>query len=389
MSINVERVFTRDGNGWPIVGFLIWRIFLVLVLAVAARNLVLQNNFLGGGRANYERLTQLWAWVNFDGEHYLSITSRGYQPLTYFYFPAYPLLVRTAANLVGGSMLSAAVLGVMISNISIVIALVGLVKIIRLDYDNGLVKYVVLLLLLFPTSFYFTSFYTESFFLTLSVWSFYFARRKKWLWAGGLGAVASATRVVGIILFPAIVIEYLSQKKYKLRRMKLDFGGVCLIPLGLIIYMYYLWKVTGDALEFLHTVTIFGAQRSSKLIMLPQVFYRYLFKVVPNLSQYWPVVWVTTLELAVAVLFLILIIDGVKKLRMSYWVYLAGGYLIPTLSGSFSSLPRYVIVLFPGFFLMAQAVRKWPRVLQGLVFGIVLVCLALSTAMFVRGYWVA
>jgi hypothetical protein len=65
------------------------------------------------------------------------------------------------------------------------------------------------------------------------------------------------------------------------------------------------------------------------------------------------------------------------------------GYLIPTLSGSFSSLPRYVLVLFPGFILMAVWLSKKSRWLQTAVLLILFLALGIATALFARGYWVA
>jgi len=76
-------------------------------------------------------------------------------------------------------------------------------------------------------------------------------------------------------------------------------------------------------------------------------------------------------------------------MRLSYAVYLALGFIVPTLSGSFSSFPRYSLVLFPGFILGATYLAKAPRFLQVLVFSLLFVLLSIATAMFTRGYWIA
>ncbi|MGB6882196.1 MAG: hypothetical protein WBD86_02760, partial [Microgenomates group bacterium] len=70
--------------------FVFWRVLLFLFLFLAIGIVPLQQNFLGGGLSSYLRSPYLWAWGNFDGEHYLSIAFKGYQPLTYFFFPVYP-----------------------------------------------------------------------------------------------------------------------------------------------------------------------------------------------------------------------------------------------------------------------------------------------------------
>lgn len=186
-----------------------WRILLFLLLFVAIRAVSLQSNFLGGGIDNYLKTPYLWAWVNFDGEHYLSIAQRGYQPLTYFFFPVYPLIVRLISSVFVDSFVGQAVTGLLVSHISILLALVGLWKLLSLDYKKEIIQLTILLLLIFPTSFYFASFYTESVFLALVVWSLYFARKRRWLLASLLAGLASATRVTGIVLLPALFVEYL------------------------------------------------------------------------------------------------------------------------------------------------------------------------------------
>ena len=159
---------------------------------------------------------------------------------------------------------------------------------------------------------------------------------------------------------------------------------------GVLAYLYFLQKEAGDWMVFIKTVNIFGEQRSSQMISLPQVFYRYLFKIIPNLSySYMPGVLVAFLEFFVAIVFLFLGIYSLEKLPASYSVYFFGTYLIPTLSGSFSSLPRYVLICFPGFILAASFVSKLPKVVRFSLFVLLFILLVICTALFSRGYWIS
>ena len=303
---------------------------------------------------NYLSNPYLWAWGNFDGEHYLAIAQFGYQPLTHFFFPLYPLLIR----FLDGSQFSA----LLISHMSFVISLIGLYKLIRLDCSTKVARLAIILLLAFPTSFFFGSVYTESLFLALVTWFFYVLRKKKWIGAFVLGSLASAARLVGAVL---------------------------LGPFGLFGYMYYLLRETGDPLAFFHNITLFGGQRSEGLVLLPQVFYRYFFKVLPNLNYfYFPAVFTTFLELSVALLFLILIAFSFKKLKPVYTYFLTTGYLVSTFSGSFSSLPRYVLVLFPAFILIAMFLQNKP-IIRAVWLILSVILLAISVMLFTRGYFVA
>ena len=357
--------------------FLIWRIILLLIVFIAPYFFPLQKHFLGGGLQNYLSAPWFWGWANFDGEHYLSIAQRGYGFGEQAFFPLYPWLIKLLGNVLGGGLSAYAWAGLAISNLSFVLALVGLYKLIRIDFQENIAKLVIILLLVFPASFYFGSVYTESVFLALVVWSFYFARRQRWFLVAVLGMFASATRVVGILLLPVLAIR------------KRSFW-LLLIPFGLLAYMIFLRQTTGDPLKFLHALPSFGEQRSATPILLPQVFYRYIFKILPNLNyNYFPVVFSTLLEFIVAILFLGFSVLSFFRLRLSYTLFLALGYLLPTLSGSFSSLPRYVLVLFPAFLLVSIYLSKASKTTKLFTFFILFVFNAISFMLFIRGYWLA
>jgi len=370
--------------------FLSWRVLLLVSIYFAIHYLPLQENFLGGGMQTYLANPYFWSWLNFDGEHYLEIVRQGYQPLTYFFFPLYPVIVKLISILIGlKSTLSLAIVGLVVANISFLIGLLGLYKLTRLDYTKKQAKLTIFLLLLFPTSFFFGSLYTESLFLALVVWAFYFARKKNFILSSLLTGFATATRVIGIAIIPALFFEfYQAQKKDK--RLLKDIWALFLMPMGLLIYMYYLKVTTGDPLEFFNTISIFGPQRESGLVLLPQVFYRYIFKILPNLNYSTILGFYTPLlEFVIAGTFLVASIFSFYKLRLSYAIYLAFAYIIPTFSGSFSSMPRYVTVLFPAFLLFSTGISKLSKKIRLIIYLLLFVSLFFSTILFSRGYWVS
>lgn len=360
-------------------------LFIILFFCISI--IPLQSNFLGGGIDNYLNNPTLFSWVNFDGEHYFSIAMFGYRPLTYFYFPVYPQLIKILSQISTPTLINFAISGLLISNASFLVALFGLYKLLKFDFKDNITLLTIVFLIVFPTSFYFGSYYTESLFLALSVWAIYFVRKSNFLAAGILSLIASATRVVGVSLFFVLLIEYFQLKKDK--KISKDLLFVFLAPLGLLIYMYFLNLKTGDPLEFLHSVSIFGPQRSASFILLPQVFYRYVFKIIPSINyNYFPVVFTTFLEFGTASLFVILLIYSFFKLRLSYSVYFALTFLIPTLSGSFSSLPRYVLVCFPAFIILSHMFQKKKKFIKPyLIFNLVL--LIVASSLFLRGYWIS
>jgi len=380
----------KDDVRFILSAFLSWRVLLFLFVALGIAFFPLQENFLGGRLENYLKNPYFWSFLNFDGEHYASIAYQGYLPLTYFYFPFYPLVARLIVSPLGESFINVAISGLLVSNLSFAVGLFGLWKLVRLDYKRNVATLTVILLLLFPTSFYFGAFYTESLVFALIVWAFYLARKRQWLAVGILAAMATATRITALALLPALAYEVWEYRRKKNGKIALPIISLALIPMGLGIYMYYLYRVTGDPLEFFNAISLFGQQRSAEIVLLPQVFYRYFFKVLPNLDySYFPAVFTSYLEIGSAVLFFILGVWAFFKIRLSYAFFLAAGYLIPPLSGSFSSFPRYVLILFPAFILLAVWLNKKSKIVRKMVFLILFVLLSVACALFARGYWVS
>lgn len=371
--------------------FFIWRIAITIIAIIAIKYIPLSGiNFFGGKYINYITNPLLWGWANFDGEHYLSIAMFGYKDLQLAFFPAYPFLMRLASHFFGSSLIVNIWSGIILSNLFFLSSLILLWKVVRLDYSEKVAKIATILLLVFPTSFYFGAVYTESLFLFLSLLTYYLYRKNKYLLAGLIGILMTLTRLYGAFVILMILVGVLSKKDGLLKIFKEKIYLIGISALGIISYMWYCFISKGDALAFYSLQTNVGEQRSLDLIILPQVFYRYVIKIIPNLTwSYPPIVFTTLLEIGSALLFLIVILFSFRKIRWDYWVYITLGYLVPTLTGSFSSLPRYVVVLFPAFIFMAiklKDVNKYLRLGIYIVLGIIGF---IAELLFFRGYFVS
>lgn len=369
--------------------FLFWRIFLIII-SIITINIPLGSTtrYLGGGPNNFHLSPLLFSWANFDGEHFLAIAIFGYKQLEQAFFPIYPLLINFFAspfffNLFN-SILSSTIIGLIISNAFFFLALIILFELLNLDFSKNISFLTLLVIITFPLSFYFGALYSESLFLLLTVLSFYFARKGRWREASLVGALSSATRVFGILLFPALLLEAW-QRKVSFRKMAWLF----LIPVGLISYMIYQYVNFGNPLAFYNLQKVVGEQHQPGITLLPQVYYRYM-KMLLTVDIHNPIYQTIVLELIVGIIFLLLPIYGYfKKIRLSYLVYAMSGFLLTTVQGSFSSLPRYVIVLFPSFLALSIFVNRLPKFFKILFFIISFFILFIETTLFLRGYWVA
>lgn len=370
--------------------FISWRFILVIISLFAVYFIPLANKdrFLGGGFINYNLSPYFFAWANFDGEHYLSIAIFGYKHLEQAFFPLYPILIFFFSrpdpfNLLT-SLVNTTVAALILSNCAFVLALIFLFELIRIDFPKRIAWLTILLILVFPTSFYFGAVYNESLFLLFSVLSFYLARKNKWMAAGITGAIASALRVFGILLFPALLIEAW-QKKESFSR----FFWIFLIPFGLLSYMFYLFKTIGDPVAFYTMQKLIGEQHQEGIILLPQVYFRYI-KMLIHTDIRNPIFQTVMLELITGIMFFLLPVYGfLKKIRLSYIFFAFFGFLIPTVQGSFSSTPRYVIILFPAFITAALLMERLPKLSKIAILSLSFLILILEASLFLRGYWIA
>lgn len=365
----------------------VWQLSLVLLLSLGTKFFSRTVNCVYTDTIEKKTPDFLWNRANFDGIHYLAIAKNGYKNSQQAFFPVYPQLVKFLTPFFLGRDLLA---GLSVSLIAFFWSLFFLYRLIRLDFSVSITKRTLFYFLIFPTSFFFASVYTESLFLFFLLGSFYFARIKKWWWAGILGALASGTRVIGVFIFPALLLEwYLQNKDPKSGRINFNFSqllAVLLVPLGLLIYMRYLAINYQDPLIFLHTQAAFGNERvSNKIIMLHQVYWRYAKMIWTTKTD--PLYFTVWLELLAGTFFPILLFRALlQKVRISYFVFSLPAFLLPTLSGTFSSLPRYVLVLFPCFIALAYIKNKLFIYLFTLF---CLICLGIAFSLFSLGYFVS
>ena len=365
--------------------FVIWQIVISSVSFFSSKILPERSRFMYNDGVKIINPVWLWNRANFDGAHYLGISRRGYGLYQQAFFPFYPRLIKFLTPIFAGKDLLAAIF---ISNFSLLLLLYSFYKLILLDFDDQTARWATVFFLLFPTSFFLSCVYTESLFIFLVLTSFYTARTNRWLAAGIFGLLASYTRVTGVLLFPALLYEWYQVEKNKISKLEKikNLLPVFLVPLGLISYMKYLGNEYRDCLLFLHVQPFFGAERSgSRIILIYQVFWRYLKMILTSkLDFLYFTVW---LELLVAILLLIVFAYSIKKkIRTSYLVFAILSFFVPTLSGTFLSLPRFALAFFPCFIYLGTIKNKVIRISLLTIFGITFL---ISSVLFFRGYWLS
>ena len=326
----------------------------------------------------------LAVWGRWDAVHYIDIATQGYQGTDMAFFPLYPLLLYIVGTLAGNHLIA----GLLISNAAFFFGLLFLYKLVEREYDRAVARRAIFYISIFPSAVFFSAVYTESLFFMLTVASFYYMRSRKWWVAGAIGLLAAMTRVEGVLLAVPFAIEWYSQYAPVLRRRGAELPGAlvnllacALIPLGMAIYMGYLWVLRADPLYFSHVQIHWNRHFAPPWVSVINAFEKIAHsgagQTIANQS----------LEIAFTALMLAVLIGGFRSLRPSYIAYLALSILVPMCTSSLMSMPRFALVLFPMFAILARwGERPW---VNNVILAFSLPMLGLYTVLFALWYWVA
>ncbi|MDR7417478.1 MAG: mannosyltransferase family protein [Armatimonadota bacterium] len=298
----------------------------------------------------------LWQVLNetlnrWDAPHYLRIAEVGYlshgeDRLFLVFFPLFPALIRLVNHIVGNVLIS----GLVVSFAAAVAAGYCLQVLVRLDADDEEATRSLWYLSLFPTAYFLAVPYSEALFLALILASFLAARRQQWLFAGAFGLLACATRLQGLALVPALVVEAFGRTRGHVRSGARQAWPIVLAPLGFALYLGINWLVAGDPLAWL---TIQG-EHWQHLPTLPwRAFLHSLGRVVGDPPGPYRTV-VHEAMVASASFAVILLVASARWLRPSYQVYAWTGVALLTGATFQISLPRYLLAVFPLFIVLAR-----------------------------------
>ncbi len=223
-------------------------------------------------------------------------------------------------------------------------------------------------LLLYPTAFFLAAFYTESLFLLLSAASLWGARRGRWLIAGAAGFAACLTRLNGFLLAPAMAVSAFAPRRATAPGPRLAPTAAVLATLaGAAVYPAYLWHRWGDPLLYVHSKAAGWAQHPAPIWVLAR-------NVLADLVGHVRVPGVggklmLFAEVASTLLFVALTVAVFRRGLIAEGVFVAGTLLLLLLSGTLDGIHRYVLVLFPCFLPLAQALRPRPALAFAYAFG--------------------
>lgn len=285
------------------------------------------------------------SWNRWDAPHYLYIAQNGYtshgDPANFIVFPPlYPVIVKFVDLIFNNLVFS----GILISNILFIAGSLIFYILVKNEFNEKTATRTLVILNVFPTSYFFSIPYTESLFFFLIILSFYFLKENK-LWKTGIaGSLGFLARTMGIILLPALILTTAVSKFNK--KKKIFSWIVISIPFAITIFSYLAinWSVFGNAFAFKtilenHWYKHFAFPWESIINSLS-----YIQKPLTHDSA-----MLGYFEAVPAILGLILTPLIIRKLKFQYSMYYIFSIIFITSTNFLLSTPRYFLSIPPLF----------------------------------------
>jgi len=398
--------------------FAMWAfVFVALFLAVWIGARGPFATYGGVDQAPYPGSGLFSGWFRFDGNWYAQISTSGYwfagadTQSAVAFFPAYPSVLWGLHSV---TTVSVKLLGSLVTIACGLGALLAIFKWFRDHVTDRVARVALVTLLVYPYVFYlFGAVYGDALFLLAAVGAFLLLERDHTILAGLAGAVATATRPVGIALIIGLVAVALWRRhvieagesrwrpRVLWRRLRPADAGVLLSLGGLVGYMTYLGIRFGHPLAFDEVQSAPGWDQGSG----PRTWFKITwFQQIKNLPRwFWD--WLQNgdtatfekVQYAVTVILQGLFVLGFLFLAWHVWKKFGWGYglycfsmLAIALIGTkdFQGTGRYLLAMFPCFLVLGGYLAD-RRVLRWTWWSISAIVLLAWCFAFGRGYYVA
>jgi hypothetical protein len=363
-----RRPRLRDGATFCIVVFLCVRLFLSVVAVLGVRDSfpppgpepggVVGAAGVGGERPATSGLhNAVDGTVRWDAYWYLEIARHGYDPSgrDAAFFPGYPLLTRAIDEVTPLGEVGAALL---VSNVAFLAALIVLHGLTRGEYGEDVARRAVILLAIFPTSFFFLAPYSESLFLLFTLLTFWWCRQDRWFLAAAAAACAVATRTTGVLLVPCMFIDALDRRPHRTALAGRVAASVAPL-LALVAYGMWWFEMNGDLLAPVRAQDAWMRSLTLPPITLWNALRLGLEGIGDPRGIYW------TADIVLTLWVLIPVVIAWRRLAPPFLAYATLGFLLPLTyplpARPLLSVPRFVIVIFPAFWAMALLLENTTR----------------------------
>ena len=291
-----------------------------------------------------------WAYVQdrildslgrWDSWPYLRVAAAGYLPENGFYalegafFPLYPSLIRGLAII---THLPLFYCSVIISWACFLLSIRALFWLLSEIVSQNANRQTMIAFLIFPGSIFLTAAYTESLFLLLSIEAIYCARQRSFGIASIFTALATLTRPNGVFLLLPLLWEM--RQIAPIDRKKIHILSFALPIIALVLHMWEMNRVYGNPIYFQYVQQHWGRHFSGPW----EALFEFRFD---------PDYYLITLASMAALAFL-----WRSRFPVSLNLHATVSLLLPLCTGTMKSMPRFVGINFPLFYIAAMAMEN-------------------------------
>src|SRR3989338_1755408 len=259
------------------------------------------------------------------------------------FFPLYPLLWHTLRPLFASGFTA----GLVIAQFFAGFVFLFFYRFVLERWDAPTARRAVIALACFPSSLFLLAAYTEALFLFLTIGCLWFLHRRSFAAAALFAGIASATRPIGILLWPTLLLFWWLERK-KERGGWPPWSLIVLPPLGILFFSLWLWYQVGNPFAWFSSQA--GAGRW--FVWPPLLLYAYA-KNILLLGPFWQ----RHLAEAAALIFLLMQLPALYRLHPAFAFHAASNLLPSLFSNTLTSLPRFLLVI-PTIFIVLALQRR-------------------------------
>ena len=312
-------------------------------------------------------------WLKWDANNYIRIATLDYDGYietngmysTLVFFPLYSWIIRFFLLFFQNPGTAALIA----ASLCYMLGCCYLFGFVSLEYGKRIAWKSVLLISIFPFSFFLGAMMPESTFLFVASACLYYTKKHKWPLVALFGILAALSRMQGVLLFvPAFLEWMIAYKPFRMiqkKQWKL-FRSVCfsklmwlpLIGIGTLIYLWENYRVTGDAFYFLKCQEAIWNQHA-----------QYFGKTIENLWTYAMTdhvqdfskvaIWIP--QLVIFIFACVVLVYGVRRHKPQYTCFLLLYTVMNYTPSWLLSAGRYMTVAIPMYFILAEWLDKKPK----------------------------
>jgi len=356
-DVIMENWFQDAGLKRVVFFTIVFKLMALIVIMIGAFFFPFRaDNYLANFHYPHDQIPNLFTrFATWDAQHYLYLADHGYEPglMSNTFYPLFPFLIHCLSCFFGGNTLAA---GLFLSTLFTVASMCCFYLLVQKNYGGEAGVRACFLLLAFPMSFFLGLVYADSLFLMLVTAFFYYSNEQKVWPAFVCACLLPLSRPTGILIaIPTLVLMLEKNKSLKIKKYLILLFGFLF---GFVAYLLIFRIFTGNPWAGFNAQGYFESGYAIQTLLHPLLWFINNFSNI-NFSLNGPTDGFLSRLCFIG--FVASVWGARKILDKPLLVYMLVVGLVSALSGDLMSYPRYIVMIFPLFVLLAVKIKdKFP-----------------------------